>query len=76
MNNHHPLKSVVGIILEHYTRGNEYGLKVGDEFFSRYRLEMSAEQVQLALEARTSCEDAIKHPLRHFTGGLSCFSPF
>lgn len=76
MNNHHPLESIVGIILEHYAQDNEYGLKAGDDFFSRYRPEMSSVQVQQVLEARSSCEEAIKHPLRHFTGGLSCFSPF
>lgn len=76
MNNHHPLESIVEIILEHYAQNNEYGLKAGDDFFSRYWPEMSSAQVQQVLEARSSCEEAIKHQLRHFTGGLSCFSPF
>lgn len=76
MNHYHPLESVAGVILVCYAQNNEYGIKTGDDFFSRYRPEMSAEQVKKALEARASCEDAIKHPLRHFTGGLSCFSSF
>lgn len=76
MSNHHPLESVVRTILDSYSQGNEYGLESGDDFFIRYRAEMSAEQVQLACEARNSCEGVIRHPMRHFTGGLSCFSPF
>lgn len=76
MKNNHPLESIVGIILIFYAEKNESGLKTGNDFFGRYLAEMSAEQKQLLFEARTRCEAALEHPLRHFTGGFSCFKPF
>lgn len=62
--------------LQQYAIWNEIGLKAGNDISQRYRDEMSVEQECQLAEARSRCEGAINHPLRHFTGGFSCFSPF
>lgn len=76
MKNTNPIESVVALILKHYAKVNEPECEIANDFTRRYENEMSEEQKKLVFEAREHCEAALKHPLRHFTGGLSCFNPF
>jgi len=66
-------KSVIETILTLYKKEDDYAFAKGGELHEKYRDYLSSEQTELLDAARKRCDAALRHPLRHFTGGLSCF---
>ncbi|HDQ4038998.1 TPA: hypothetical protein P8L14_004557 [Yersinia enterocolitica] len=71
-----PVESVVALILDNYGKVREHEYGIANDFARRYEDEMSEEQKKIVSEARAHCEQALEHPMRHFNGGLSSFSPY
>jgi len=70
-----PVESIVTLILDNYGKVREHDYEIANDFALRYECEMSVEQKKIVSEARARCEQALEHPMRHFNGGLSSFSP-